>query len=201
MSGADGHGFAARLDWDRVETWSRQLAETDLSEISAAFEASGTSGPRLLWRPKRFQVQTSYLRFILDYWNGLKRGAPLPRYSSVDLRALSPVLGYESLVDVMGQGRDFRYARCSAAMGAFLGYDMTDRPVSEHSGPPHVVASVLALYRATFRRGEPVYTERTLAGATAHAWLRLILPLADEAGKVSGFLGGTVPLGPGGLPI
>jgi hypothetical protein len=150
-------------------------------------------------------VDTPQFRFLLDYWTKLKGDAHLPTRRSVDLRALARVSGYESLLDVADDGRDFRYRRCATVLVAFAGYDLTGKLLSEYavgSSVVYMVESALAIYRAAYRRAEPVYVERAPAGAAmTHGWHSLLLPLADDADTVGGFLHGAVPIGAGGLQL
>ena len=191
------------LDWGRIETWAQQLARGDLGQVNAVFEANGALPPRVLWQPTSSQIQTPQLRFLWDYWTKLKGDARLPASRSVDLSALAPVSGYDALLDVVDGGRDFRYRRCSAVIAVLSGYDLTGRLVSEYSFGSlaiYLVESVVAFHRAAYCRGEPLYLERAPLRA-AYGCHGLLLPLADDAGTVGGFLHGAVPIGAGGLPI
>lgn len=192
--------FSSRLDWGRVEVWAQQLARGDLTQIGAVFEANAAIPPRVRWHPLPDQLQTAQLRFLLDYWSSLKEGEDLPRIDRVDIEHGAPIKGYAALVDVVDDGRDFFYRRCSATQTALHGYDMTGTLVSELLMTSYAAESILALYRASYYRREPVYSERAPAGALL-AWHTLTLPLADSAGRIARFLVGVVPLGPGGLPI
>ena len=203
---SEDRSSSRRLDWGRIEAWAQQLARGDLGQINAAFEANGALAPRVLWQPTSSQIQTPQLRFLLDYWTTLTGDAHLPASRSVDLRALAPISGHEALLDVVDDGRDFRYRRCSAVIAALTDYDMTGKLVSEYavvgSSVVYMVESALAIHRAVYRRGEPMYIERAPAGAVmTHGWHSLLLPLADDAGAVRGFLHGAVPIGAGGLPV
>ena len=194
---------SSRLDWERIEAWAQQLARGDLSQINAVFEANGALAPRVLWQPTSTQVQTPQLRFLWDYWTTLKGDARLPASRSVDLRALAPISGHEVLLDAVDDGRDFRFRRCSAVIVALAGYDLTGQLVSEYAVSSSlicIVESAIAFHRAAYRRGEPVYVDRAPMRA-AHGWHMLLLPLADDAGTVGGFLKGVVPIDPAGLPI
>ena len=200
MPGTPLYGQPSRLDWNRIDAWSQQLARGDLSQIKLVFAAAGALEPRVQWRPQRWQIVTSQLHFLLDYWSDLRGAADLPRAEAVDLRQLSPILGYETLVDVVDGGRDFRYRWCGNMFIGVTGNDMTGRLLSEYPARPYVVESSVALYRAAWRRCEPVYTERAPAGATVtRLWQRLLLPLADAEGRVESFLVGIIPIGADGL--
>jgi hypothetical protein len=196
-------GRSSRLDWGRIEAWTQQLARGDLSQVNAVFEANGALAPRVLWQPTSSQIQTPQLRFLWDYWTNLKGDARLPASRSVDHRALAPISGYEALLDVVDDGRDFRIRRCSTVFLALAGCDMTGKLVSEYavgSSVVSIVESAIALHRAAYRRGEPLYVDGAPTRA-AHGRHNLLLPLADDAGTVGGILHGVVPIGAGGLPI
>jgi hypothetical protein len=196
------HHRSSRLDWGRIEAWAQQVARSDLGQVNAVFEANGDLAPRVLWQPTSTQIQTPQLRFLWDYWTKLKGDARLPASRSVDL-ALAPISS--SLLDVVDDGRDFRFRRCGAAIVALAGDDLTGRLASEHaigSSAVYLVESVLAIHRAAYRRGEPVYIDHAPAGGIIpYGRHCLLLPLADDAGTVGGFLLGAVPIGAGGLPI
>lgn len=202
MTGPPAEHRTSRLDWSRVEAWAEQFARGDLSQMNAVFAANGAVAPRVLWRPHSRQLPSLQLRFILDYWSDLKGEADLPRSSGVDLRQLAPILGYETLIDVVDGGRDFRYRRCGGVLIGVSGNDMTGKLLSEHPTSAYVVESSLALYRAACRRREPVYTERTPAAAAfTKSWQRLLLPLTGDANRIESFLVGSVPIGAEGLPV
>lgn len=194
-------GDSSRLDWDRIEAWSQQLAASDLHQIDAVFEANGAAmAPRLRWSPRHDHLQTLPLRFLLAYWTNLEAGSDRPRRDSVDLGQLAPVRGYELLIDVIDEGRDFLYRYCGATIIALLGSDMTGRRLSELPESSYMAEYAVALYRAAYRRGEPAYMERTVAGAS-FAWHVLMLPLAEDSDRIGTFLVGAIPVGAAGLPI
>lgn len=200
MAELSSNDARSRIDWNRIEAWAQQLADGDTHEVSAAFEANATAVPRLWWRPRRAQLQTSELRFLLRYWTGLKAGTALPKSDRVDFGELTPILGHETIVDAVDDGRDFRYRRVSTAMTALVGDDMTGTLISTLPLAPHMLEGILALYRAVRRRGDPAYIERAPAGPVfeSHA---LVLPLADASEKIESFLVGIIPIGSDGLPI
>ena len=185
--------------------WAQQFARGDFGQINAVFEANGTLAPRVLWRPTSSEIQPPQLRFLFDYWTKLKGGARLPASRSVDRRALAPISGYDALLDVVDNGRDFRVRSGSAALVALAGYDLTGKLVSGYavgSSVVYLIEGAIAINRAAYRRGEPVYIDNAPAGAVIpHGRRCLLLPLADDAGTVVGFLSGTVPIGAAGLPI
>jgi hypothetical protein len=192
-----------RLDWGRIEAWAQQVAAVTSARSTRCSRLMGLWRPRVLWQPTSSQIQTPQLRFLWDYWTKLKGDARLPASRSVDLSALAPIFGYEALLDVVDDGRDFRYRRGSDVIAVLAGYDLTGKLVSEYSIGSlaiYLVESVLAIHRAAYRRAEPLYLERAPMRA-AYGCHGLLLPLADDAATVAGFLHGAVPIGAGGLPI
>jgi hypothetical protein len=197
------HRRSSRLDWGRIEAWAQQVARGDLGQVNMAFEANGDLAPRVLWQPTSSQIQTTQLRFLWDYWTKLKGAARVPARRSVDLARVAPISS--SLLDVVGDGRDFRFRRFGAAVLAVAGDDLTGRLLSEHaigSAAAYLIESAIAFYRAAYRRAEPVYIDHAPAvGIIPYGRYSLLLPLADDAAAVAGFLLGAVPIGAGGLPL
>jgi hypothetical protein len=203
LAGPPSGDRSSRLDWGRIEAWAQQVARGDLGEVNAVCEANGALAPRVLWQPTSSQIQTPQLRFLWDYWGKLKGDARLPASRSVDLSALESVSGYEAFLDVVDDGRDFRIRRCSAVILALAGYDVTGQLISEYAVSSPIVCiveSAIAIHRAAYRRGEPLYVDGAPTRA-AHDRHSLLLPLADDDGTVGGILHGAVPIGAGGLPI
>jgi hypothetical protein len=93
----------------------------------------------------------------------------------------------------------FRFRRCGAAILALVGDDLTGRLLSEHaigSSASYLIESAIAFHRAAYRRAEPIYIDHAPAvGIIPHGRHSLLLPLADDAGAVAGFLLGAVPIG------
>jgi hypothetical protein len=183
------------IDWDRVERWSAEIAAGDLRSIDQAFEAHNVTAPRVQWRPTPEQLTTAPLRFLAEYWEGLRQQERLPHHRQVDALAMRPALGYIMLVDVVDRGRDFRYRLYGSIVARVSGVDLTGHLTSTHHASIYVTEFALASYRACWRLRTPLYTERTPALAERTTlWQRLALPLVDDTGEVVRFLVGSVPL-------
>src|SRR5260221_11782314 len=166
LAGPPSEDRSARLDWGRIEAWAQQVAGGDLGQINAVFEANGALAPRVLWQPTGTQIQTPQLRFLWDYWTNLKGDARLPASRSVDLSALPPISG--SFLDVVDDGRDFRFRRCSAAILALADDDLAGRLISEAavgSSVVYIIESAIAFYCAAYRSCVPGPFNSALAGA------------------------------------
>ncbi len=69
---------------------------------------------------------------------------------------------------------------------------MTGRTMAAFPG--HIGTFFAAVYEAVRRRREPIFTEHEPPAAVlVRSWRRLVLPLADPAGTVGGFVVGNVP--------
>lgn len=106
------------------------------------------------------------------------------------------------LLDLVDDGRDFRYRLYGSMVASVSGFDMTGKLLSEHPASPYVTEFALAGYRAAVQRREPLYSERHLVGtALATRWQRIALPLIGDDGTVVRLLAGTAPLGRDGRTL
>jgi hypothetical protein len=179
-----------------------QVAALDLAEICSEFRAGGTKEPEVVWNPAPNQIAVPKLRSVLEYWTSLRIGQALPQATDISPIGLRTALGYVMLVDPVDQGRDFRFRLYGTVLASISGFDMSSKLLSEHGASTYVVEFSLAVYRAAFFRGEPIFTSRTPAAAVhTKEWQRVILPLVDKAGQRSSFLAGKVPIGRNGEPL
>ncbi len=180
---------------NHLDVWAAQVAAGDLRAIQATFAAMRALGPYALWQPAPDQLDPGPLRFLFVHWTALKGARALPLLSQIDPLEMRPALGYIKLVDVLENGRDFRYRLFGTAIALVSGYDMTNRRLSEHPASDYIVAFYRAVYRAVLQRQEPILTVHSPpAAVSATIWCRLILPLAGATGQVDRFLTGVVPL-------
>jgi hypothetical protein len=183
------------LDWDRIARWTSDVAAGDITAITAIFAAHGAAAPGLAWNPPPEQFDAAALRFLITYWRGLAGPDALPHLKQIDPLALRPALGYVMLLDVVENGRDFRYRLYGSMIASISGFDMTGKLLSEHPAKSYVTEFGLANYRATVKRGEPVYTERHTVGAVqASRWQRIALPLVGDDGAIVRIMAGTAPI-------
>jgi hypothetical protein len=184
----------SRLDWRRIEGWTAEIRTGALRNLYETFGADG-SGPRILWQPPIERLAAPQLRFLMDYWTGLAGDRPMPPARAIDAVEMRPALGYVNLLDVVEEGRDFRYRVFGSAIAAVTGFDMTGRCTSDLKARTEAVEFALALHRAVVERGTPLLIEHgppsTLSSV---AWHNLILPLAGTEGTVARLLAGAVPM-------
>lgn len=199
---APARNWQTAVDWDRVATWTADIVAGEFGTIQPVFEAQTGRTPTVILAPAAEQVMVPPLRFLLDYWSALPAAGDLPGYRQIDALDMRPALGYVTLIDVVDGGRDFRYRLYGSVIARISDLDVTGRLMSDFPASAYVVEFALAVTRAALQRRLPIYTERTpaLAENTAR-WQRLLLPLVDDAGDVTRFLAGTVPIGRDGRVI
>lgn len=175
--------------------WAEQLARGELGAIRRSFARQGARGPEIVWHPSIDLLGSAALRFLLAHWSRLAGPQGLARADRIDPMELRQALGLLSLVDVIDDGRDFRYRLYGSTIAAVSEFDMTGQSLSAMPVSPYIKAFALAAYRASLARQAPLFTEHSPPAAVSHTvWQRLILPLVDEAGEIVRFISGNVPV-------
>lgn len=192
-----GKALAAQrpIDWSMADEWTTYIQEDRLEPICEVFRREGTDGPVVKWNPDAGEMAAEPLQVLLEYWSTLRSGGALPLADTIDPLAMRRALGYVMLVDVVGNGQDFRYRLFGSAIAAVSGFDMTGRLLSEHQASAYLREFSLAFYRSAVQKGRSIFSQYALTGTTATAqWHRVALPLADRSGQTVRLLAGTVPL-------
>ena len=185
-----------------VERWTHLILAGELDDIRAAFAERGAAGPEIAWSPDASSLPSPQLRFLLNYWRERAAARPAPRIHDIDPVDMRPALGFIVLADVLDGGEDFRFRLYGSVVASVSGFDLTGKRLSEHPAPDYVSSFYLALYRAAYRRGEPVSTShRPPLAVHTRVWHRLMLPLASETGAIVRFLSGNVPIRSNGEPV
>jgi hypothetical protein len=174
---------------------SDKLAAGDTDAFAAWFAARNSEAPVVIWSPTPEQLATPQLRFLLEHWNTLRGGRKMPSRGEISPLDLRPALGFVSLIDAEGKdGLDFVYRLYGTASAQRTGFDMTGRSLWTFPTEPWLLVFHAAVYRATWLRGEPLFTRHKPAmRQRVLESQRLALPLADEAGAVTRVLAGIVP--------
>ena len=189
-------------DFGVVERWTSDILAGKLTEIRAAFAERGATGPELAWTPDAASLPSAQLRFLLNYWCERAAGRTAPTIHDIDPVDMRPALGFIVLTDVLDEGEDFQFRLYGSIVASVSGFDLTGKRLSEHPAPDYVSSFYLALYRAAYRRGEPVSTShRPPLAVHTRIWHRLMLPLVDESGAIVRFLSGNVPIRSNGEPV
>lgn len=186
-------GVNEPLDWSRIADWTDDVAAGDLSRIHHVFASHGAAATEATWAPPA-ETLPPILDFLAGYWHGLA-GDGLPHMSQVDPFGMRPALGYVILLDVVDDGRDFRYRLYGSILAGISGFDMSGKLLSDFAASRYVTEFAIAVDRAVCRRRQPIYTRRKPVGAErVTAWHRICLPLVDDSGTIMRLLVGTVPI-------
>lgn len=134
--------------------------------------------------------QSGRLRSLFAYWQSHASDGRLPGSGIVDPITLRPWLGHLLLVDVLDGGAEFVYRVYGSAVAETFGQDMTGQ--SPRCFPEHHVEIIVEPYRAVARDRRPRYTAHIMSVQDRKfaVWERVILPIADDAGKASQLLVG-----------
>lgn len=160
------------------------------SDIKAYFAAHEARLETLLWNPTTAVTDSMPMRFIIEYWERLRKGNDtIPPASAVSPFDLKPALGHVMLIDVLDEGWDGQFRVYGTKVAETYGRDMTGRRISEIDGGNYVSIFFRALYRAAWLQQKPFFTHHFPPPHVAvESWQRVALPLAGTDGKVSRFL-------------
>lgn len=171
-----------------------RLTAGDFAAVDWHCAEHGMGLPKLIWSPETADLDHAPLRFLMDYWRGLRDGDDLPRASAIDPTGMRPALGNVMLLDVLQGGADFRYRLYGSNIALHAGFDMTGKRVSDIKTGSAVATFFTLVYQAVLKRREPIYTEhRPPATISVTKWHRLILPLTDADGAINRLLVGNMP--------
>jgi hypothetical protein len=171
---------------------SEAIELSDFVTVHKIFKAADFEPPLIRWDPKPEDIQIDELRFLLNYWLGLKKDEKVPHLSKVDALDLAPCLGYLMLVDINED--EFTHRVYGTKIAQATGFDLTGKTVSSIPTHKFIPTFFSACYQAARSRQTPILTEhRTPPTVSVYSWTRLTLPLIDDSGKVARFLAGSVP--------
>ena len=123
------------------------------------------------------------LRGLWEYWKSKRAGTTLPGRAAISPHEMRPWLGNLLLMDVVEEGRDFRYRLHGTQLVQLFGADLTGRLVSALGVPD--VDRLLAEGRRVVESRDAHYTEETVVAEKQHiAIAKLILPLASNGSDV-----------------
>jgi hypothetical protein len=195
------NAVAARrpIDWAMADEWTTCIKENRLDPVRVVFREEGAHGPVVTWDPEAGDMAAEPLQVLLEYWSRLRSNRALPLAETIYPLAMRRALGYVMLIDLVENGRDFRYRLFGSAIAAVSGFDMTGRLLSEHPASAYLREFALAFYRSAVDQGRSVFSQYGLTGNTMTAqWHRVALPLTDKSGRIVRLLAGTVPLSQNG---
>ena len=177
-----------------------RLIKGDFSGVVASFHDANFATPKFVWDPQTEDLSAHVLRLLRRYWLDLPKAssgpfAGLPLASAVDALDMPRVLGFLMLLDVVDDGADFVYRVYGSKISEVVGFDSTGKRVSETKPHPVTRQMFLAVYRAVYKSGRPIYTEHDpTMNIAVVTWNRLVLPLVDDQGRIIRILAGNVPV-------
>jgi hypothetical protein len=154
-----------------------------------AGKAGGTKGVAL--SAARYDVHADpVLGAALAYWDGKRRGRPMPQRCDIDPLELRPLLSHLQITEVIDGGSRFRYRLVGTAIVEAFGAEFTGRYVDElMSGDRD--SFVHACYRAVCASRRPAFV-RSKYATTKNIDLtanRLLVPLSEDGAGVNQILG------------
>lgn len=183
MAAVEQNGF----DFGILNAAAVDLSGGDQHALDKLFLGDGNQPPTVRWEPSVDDLPRDGLRFLLTYWQGKETDGALPLADDLDPIDLRPALGNIMLVDVLDDGRDFRYRLYGSAIAFISSGDKTGHSVIDFEG---IAAQFFYIvYRAALIRQRPIYTHHYPTGTSNfRRWHRLLLPLADKSGNVVRYL-------------
>jgi hypothetical protein len=179
----------ARMQNSVTEQLVADLIEDRQESIRDYFAARGARLERLIWAPTTAVTDHPVMRFLIEYWEGLRGDTMMPPAAAVSPFDLRPALGHIVLIDVLDDGWDGRFRVYGTKVAETYGRDMTGRRVSEIDDGNYTAAFFCALYRAAYLRQASYFTHHyPPTHVSVESWQRLALPLAGADGQVSRFL-------------
>jgi hypothetical protein len=133
-------------------------------------------------------------RVMYQFWLGNRVGDELPPSSAIDPLAFSEALGFVHLVQPNDDYSDFRYRVYASAAAEIGKVDLTGKWFSESTVPSWSFYRRQLAAAAALRA--PVYSENNADYSVSLTvkWCRLLLPMADPAGRVDRIVVAIVPV-------
>ena len=133
------------------------------------------------------------LRGLFEYWESRRYGRDMPLRPDIDVLDLGPWLGNLMLIDVLDDGREFRYRVYGSILAQYYGRDLTGKTTEEVR--PEARDLVRQEYRAVLADRLPslVQRDRQVKHRTMRV-AKLVLPLSSDGAALDMLLVGSYPL-------
>jgi hypothetical protein len=184
------------LDRSEIAAFQTALMAEDHDAVARAFIARGNAAPVVRWSPRAEELDKPQLAFLRGFWDSHRNADGFIPRKEADPFLLRPALGFIMILEAIEDGWDYVYRLYGSGIAQYAVRDYTGLRTSELIVPGHtyIQSFYIAGYRAAAARGEPLYTENTPPPTIAvERWHRLVLPMADAAGRPTLFLVGNVP--------
>lgn len=181
---------------DLVADLARDILAGDQTSIRRVFEQADLPPPSIRLDPAFDTLELPQHRVLHRFWSErLDNGQP-PHRKVVDPIELRPALGNLLLLEVQSGGFDYIYRIFGTRITEHAGHDWTGWTVGAMSAKTESEIGVFyrAVYAACAQLRRPIATDHVSPiRLSAACWRRLIVPLTDDDGAVSWFLGANVP--------
>lgn len=183
----------------------------DMDALADALMTGGEPGAEMHWLRTEvagltigYEPSPAALRFramaaVDDYWQSLPKTEGVAEVMKVDPMQIAGALGSVMLIDVVDDGRDFRYAIYGSRIAEISGFDMTGKWLSDIPTSSPIATFFHSGYLGVVRHRRRLFTiHQAPANIMIGFWHRLILPLG-QAGQVRRLLVCNVGARPDGV--
>ena len=137
-------------------------------------------------------AMSAQLCALYAYWQGRLNGRAMPARADIDPFQIKPLLPIVMLVEVLDQGRRFRYRLAGTAITDMTGRELSGRYVDEALPGNGYGEYVIGLYRKLICVKRPIYSECDYISPSGleRTTKRLMLPLSSDGATVNMVLAG-----------
>ena len=133
-------------------------------------------------------IKSPNIQLAYDYWLTCRGERELPARADLRPEDMKGILGTVSLVDVLSDPLDFRYALFGSVVAEEYGYDMTGKSVRKLR-PPEIGALICSLFEEAHQARKPRLHAVGFESASQRLeFERLILPLSSDGGRIDKFM-------------
>ena len=131
---------------------------------------------------------------LYDYWLSKRQGRDMPSMADIDVMEISELLPNLLLVDVEGDGTDYRLRMVGASLTAAHGFDSRGKLLGDVLPDGSYKDYVSGLYKELVDERCCLFCECEHGDAVRkwHTTVRLLLPLSDDGESVSTAMVGQV---------
>ncbi|HET8728424.1 MAG TPA: PAS domain-containing protein [Alphaproteobacteria bacterium] len=141
-------------------------------------------------------IRSARLQTLYDYWQAKRLNRPMPSRADIDPIEIQPsLLPYLLLVEVVDNGRRFRYRLAGTAFREIAGVELTGRYVDEILPGSIYSGYIVELHREAVATRRPIYSESahvSPTGGVERFFRRLMLPLSVDGISIDMVLAGEV---------
>lgn len=139
-------------------------------------------------------IKSANIQLAYDYWLTRRGVRDMPARADLRPEDMKGFLGTVSLVDILPDPLDFRYALFGSVVAEEYGFDMTGKSARTFQ-PPEIGALIWSLFEDAYRARVPSLHAIGFESATQQLeFERLILPLSPDGERIDKFMSVNEPL-------